>query len=155
MKIQDFLDLAEEIELKISDLYTIIAANTADPPTASQLKKMAAEEINPANILRTGKAYYEAMPDLFAGLMMDEAEVRAALEEALEHHAAFLQEKTPLLHQLQTMLEFEKRFEKIHMGASVKIEDQNLRQLIMGIRKGDHSHITMLDALIAMLRQKP
>jgi rubrerythrin len=155
MKIQDFLDLAEEIELKISDLYTIIAGNSADPPMANQLKKLAAEEINHANILRTGKAYYEAMPDLFAGLTMDEAEVRAALKEALEHQAAFLQKKPPIHHQLQTMMAFEKRFEKFHMGAAVKIEDQKLRQLFMSLRKGDHSHITMLDALIATLQEKP
>ena len=105
MNIPEFLDLATEIELMASELYKLLAANVNDPPISVQLEKLSNEEVNHANILQAGKTYYESMPDLFAGLKVDEQDARESLKEAIGHHALFLQKKAPILRQLQMMLE--------------------------------------------------
>lgn len=154
MNIPEFLDLAADIEAVVSDLYHAIAANTSDRPIAQQLEQLADEELKHANILRTGKSYYQSMPDLFVGLMMDESEVREGLKGTVALQTLFSQKRTPLLSQLQSMLEFERRFERIHMGASVKVENESMKQLFVSLSTGDHSHITILKALIDMLQGK-
>jgi rubrerythrin len=154
MNVPEFIDLAEAIELRVSSLYELAAANTSDPPIANQLKRLSREELNHANILRTGRTYYESMPDLFSGLMMDETEAQEALKKAEEYLVQFRKEKLPILSQLKVMLDYEKRFEKIHMGASVKIKDEKLKELFNGLKEGDQFHIVVLGTLIDMLRDK-
>ena len=149
-----FIDLAEAIELRISSLYELAAGNATDPPIATQRIKLAHDERNHANILRTGKVYYKSMPDLFAGLMMDEAEAREALKEAEKHLVQFRENALSIFNQLKVMLDYEKRFERIQMGASVKINDEKLKELFSGLRKGDQTHIVVLGTLIDMLRDK-
>ena len=154
MNIPEFIDLAEAIELKVSSLYELAAANISDPPIAAQLNKLANDEINHANILRTGQTYYVSMPDLFYGLTLDEPEIREALKTAEEFLIEFRKKNSPILSQLKVMLDYEKQFEKIHMGASLKIKDEKLRELFNGLRKGDQSHIVVLGTLIDMLQDK-
>jgi len=154
MNIPEFIDLAAEIEANVSSLYNAIAANTNDRPIAQQLEQLADEELKHANILWTGKGYYQSMPDLFVGLTIDESEVREGLKGTEALQKLFSQKRTSLLSQLQSMLEFERRFERIHMGASVKIENESMKRLFVSLSKGDHSHITILMALIDMLQGK-
>ena len=154
MNIPEFLDLAAEIEVNVSDLYNAIVANTSDQPIAHQLKKLANEEMKHANILRTGKSYYQSMPDLFTGLTMDETEAQEGLKKAEEYLVQFRKERLPILSQLKVMLDYEKRFEKIHMETSVKIKDEKLKELFYKLGKGDQSHVVVLGALIDMLRDK-
>jgi rubrerythrin len=154
MNIPDFIDLATDIEVNVSGLYNAVAANTSDRPIAQQLEQLADEELKHANILRTGKSYYQSMPDLFTGLTMDESEAREGLKGTEALQTLFSQKRTSLLTQLQSMLEFERRFERIHMGASVKIENESMKQLFVGLSRGDHSHITLLKALIDMLQER-
>jgi len=143
-----FLDLALELEAEISKLYELIAALSGDPPTASRLKAIASEEINHANALRRGKRYYEEYPDLFAGLTMDMNEAAAGIEELKVFRASLDRGKVPLVDSLKKLLEFERRYERIHVGVSVKIVDPTLKKLFAGLTKGDQSHILILSALI-------
>jgi rubrerythrin len=154
MNIPEFIDLAIEIELIVSDLYQLIAANTTDPPLAKQLGKLSQEELNHANILQAGKSYYAALPDLFADLAISEREAREAFKEATEHHALFFLKQTPILRQIKMMLDFERRFEKLHLDVSVKINDQALKTLFINLKKGDHSHIATLSAMLDMLKER-
>ena len=153
MNIPEFLDLAAEIEVNVSGLYRAIAANANGQPIAQQLEQLANEELKHANVLKAGKSYYQSMPDLFTGLTMDESEAREGLKGTEALQTLFSQKKTPLSNQLRSMLEFERRFERIHMGASVRIENDSMRQLFAGLSRGDHSHITLLKALIDMLQE--
>jgi rubrerythrin len=151
MDIPRFLDLAVELEAQISELYEQIADLSCDPPIAARLKAIASEELNHANALRRGKRYYEGYPDLFAGLTMDENEAWMGVEEVKIFRALLSRTKVPLVDSIKRLLEFEKRFEKVHVGASVKTADPTLKKLFTGLTKGDQSHIAILKVLIESL----
>lgn len=148
MDISKFLDLAVNLETQISKLYETIAERSGDPPIAARLKTLANEEINHANVIRIGKKYYEEYPDLFSGITMDENEAGVGLEEAKRFHASLSHGKIPLIDGLKKMLEFEEKFERIHMEASVKITEPSLRKLFVNLMGGDQSHILVLKGLI-------
>jgi len=151
MEIPKFLDLAVDLETEISKLYELIAELSGDPPTASRLKAIANEELNHANALRRGKRYYEEFPDLFAGLIMDENQAVTGIEELRVFRASLGQGKIPLADSLEKLLAFEKRYERIHIGVSVKIAEPTLKNLFAGLSKGDQSHISVLKVLIESL----
>lgn len=148
MDIVKFLDIAVDLETQISLLYDTIAERSGDPPIATRLKTLATEELNHANILRRGKRYCEELPDLFTGFTMDENEVGAGLEEAKRFHASLSHSTIPLVDRLKKMLEFEEKFERIHMGVSVKITEPSLEKLFATLMKGDQSHVLVLKGLI-------
>jgi len=151
MNIPNFLNLATELETEISRLYEQIADASGDPPIGARLKSIANEEINHANTIRSGLKYFEGLPDLFAGATMDESELRTGLEEIRRFRRSLASGKVRLLDNLQKLLEFEKRYERVHIGASMKITDPGLKQLFAGLAKGDQSHIENLKILIESL----
>lgn len=148
MDIPRFLDLASELELKISELYGTIANLSCDTPVAKRLRKLADEEIKHANILNIGKAYYKEMPDLFSGIEMDESEALKGLRDLRAYHAWPLQREYPLASQIKKMLEFEKRFERIHMGVLAEIKEPTLKKLFFDLTQGDQSHMQVLAGLV-------
>jgi hypothetical protein len=148
MDIPKFLDLALELETLISKLYTTIAELSGDPPIAKQLKILAGEEINHANAIRRGREFYEEVPDLFAGITMDETELAMGLEEARIFRAYLAQGKVPLLDGLKKLLGLETRFERIHIGASVRFTDSSMKNLFENLTISDHFHILVLKGLI-------
>lgn len=81
MNILAFLDLGADLEAHVSKLYEALASLSANAVHAKTLKSLAGDELNHAIILRTGKRYYEEMPDLFAGTKMSPGEVYAATEK--------------------------------------------------------------------------
>jgi rubrerythrin len=148
MDIPKFLDLALELETLISKIYTTIAELSGDPPIAKQLKTLAGEEINHANAIRRGREFYEEVPNLFAGITMDETELAMGLEEARIFHASLTQGKVPLLDGLKKLLSLETRFERIHIGASVKFTDSSMKNLFENLTKSDQVHVLVLKGLI-------
>jgi len=151
MDIPKFLDLAVELETQISLLYDTIAKRSGDPPIATRLIALANEEHNHANVLRRGMKYYKELPGLFTGFAMDANEAEVGLLEARIFCASLGQGKIPLIDGLKKMLELEKRFERIHMGASVTITEPSLKKLFATLTKGDQSHILVLQGLIESL----
>jgi len=148
MDIAEFLDLAVELETQISKLYELVADLSGDPPIASRLKAIAAEEINHANTIRHGKAYYEKFPELFSGINMDEKEAQAGVEELMSFLAALGRTQIPLVDSLKKLLAFEERFERVHIATSMKITEPSLKQLFATLTKTDQSHILILRGLI-------
>ena len=150
MDIPKFLELGEELETIAAKLYEELSGLTTDPAIGRQLKTLAAEELNHARIIRTGQTYYTEMPDLFTGLTLDEAEVLAIVGEARSAYAS-LAPGDRFLDRLKKMHELERRFERFHVAASLKISEPSLHKLLADMSKGDQAHITVLRQLIEML----
>jgi len=148
--IPELLLKASDLETLASKLYESLAGLSSEPDLRKWLKSLANEELNHANILNTGKKYYQEMPDVFAGTTMDDDELWAGIEEA-KRFQALLIPGFSLLRGLKKMLEFESRFEKIHLGTSVKITEPSLKKLFVNLTKGDQSHIIILKNLIESL----
>jgi rubrerythrin len=150
MDIEKFLDLGTELELKISKIYEKLAGLTNDASLSKRLMSLSGEEINHANTLRTGKNHLKEMPDLFVGVQLGDEEIRSGLDGA----GAVLSELDAGLgvsKGLKRLLELEKRFERIHLGISVKIGDPSLEKLFKTLAKGDQNHIAVLTGIIATL----
>ena len=147
MDIPEFLLMATELEKHASKLYESLATLSSDPALAKRLKSLANEEMNHASILSMGMNYYKGMPDAFSGTRMDDEELWAGIEEA-KRFQAILVPGFNLLDGLHKMLEFEKRFEKVHLDTSVKVVEPSLRKLFLDLMRGDQSHILILKELI-------
>jgi len=147
MNIPDFLTAGAELELVASKLYGTLSNLSSDPGLAKQLRSLANDETNHANIIRRGKRYHEEMPDVFSRILVEDDEVQKGIEEGNSFHALLVPGYS-LLDALKKMLEFERRFEKVHIAASVEITDPSLKRLFMGLTKSDKSHIATLSKLI-------
>lgn len=148
MDIERFLNLAAEIETQISEIYQKVATLAVDEATAKQLLKISHEEINHANSLKTGKCYLKQAPELFMSVNMSEDELNAGLADIASIQSK-LQGKILLLPALKWLLDLEKRFEIVHIGASVLIADIQLKQLFQALSKGDQNHIAKLTGMIS------
>jgi rubrerythrin len=148
--IPDFLIMAAELETLASKLYESLAGLSPGTDLARQLKSLANDEVNHANILYMGKKYYEEMPDVFSGKKIDDDELWAGIEEAKRFQALIILGFS-LPAGLKKMLHFERRFEKIHLDASVKVTEDSLKKLFIDLMKGDQSHLAILKNLIESL----
>ena len=113
MDMSRYLDLALELELEIARLYEAVAERSGDPPTSARLRSLANEETNHANTIRRGREYYQAFPDLFAGVAVEESEVARGLEDVRSFRASVAKEGVRLDAGLRNLLEFERQFERI------------------------------------------
>jgi rubrerythrin len=147
MDMPEFLLMATELEKQASKIYEALAGLSSDPALVKRLKSLANEEINHANILSMGMNYYKQMPDVFQGTTVGEEELWPALEEAKKSLALFVPGFN-LSDGLKKMLDFEKRFEKVHLNASIKMTEPSLNKLFSDLMKGDQSHILVLTELI-------
>jgi hypothetical protein len=147
MDIPEFLTMAAELEMLTSRLYESLAGLSSDGVLANRLKSLANDELNHANILHTGRKYYQEMPDVFAGITVEDDEIWAGIKEA-KRFQALLIPGCSLLDGLTKMLQFERRFEKIHVETSIKITEPSLKQLFVSLTRGDTSHIATLEELI-------
>ena len=148
MKIGKFLSLGYEIEAQISGLYEKIATMTLDVPTSKTLIKISHEELNHASTIKMGKNFLREAPDIFADVDFDETELNRGLQECHELSDR-VDENLAVLSALKGLLSLEKRFEKIHVGASVIVSDARLKQLFQALAKGDQNHIKTLEKLIS------
>jgi rubrerythrin len=148
--IPDFLIVAAELEMLASKLYLSLADLSPGSDSVRQLRSLANEEVNHANILNRGKEYYEGMPDFFSGQKIGDDELWVALEEA-KRFQALLIPGFSLLEGLERMLRLERRFEKIHMDSSVGIVEPSLKKHFVDLMRGDQSHMALLKKLIESL----
>jgi hypothetical protein len=148
MDIPRFLDLAVDLETQLSKVYEALAERCGEPPIAAQLKALANAEINHANIIRRGRRYYDELPDLFAGIIMNEIEVAAGLEEARILHTSLSHGEISFPDGLRKLLDLEKRFEKIHIEVSVRFTDSSTRRLFDSLAHSDKSQVEVLKGLI-------
>jgi rubrerythrin len=148
MDIARFLDMGTDLENRISRIYEKISSLTNDESLSKRLISLSREELNHANILRTGKNYLSEMPDLFLGVQLGDEEIQEGLEDA----GALLSELDIGLsfpEGLKRILQLEKRFEQIHLGISVEIGEPSLKKLFQALTKGDQNHVRILSEIIA------
>jgi hypothetical protein len=148
MNIEKFLTLGAELETRLSAVYEEAAVLAVDEPTSKLLKKISGEELNHAASLRMGKNYLAQAPDIFVDSNLSEEEINSGISEIDLLHTR-LRQGSLLLPALKSLLDLEKRFEKIHIGVSVLITDVHLKQLFQALAKGDQNHIAALSNLIA------
>jgi rubrerythrin len=150
MEIEKFLSLGTDLEIQISGLYEKISTLTHDNAISKQLIKISREELTHASTLKMGKSYLKEAPDIFHGVNIDEKELNQGLKECRELYDQ-IKPNSAVLPFLKSTLNFEKRFEKIHLGVSVIVSDAHLKQLFQALASGDQNHIKALQEMISAL----
>ena len=152
MEVLSFIDMGIKVENAISGLYESAAeaASVSAPDLVSELKALAREEIGHANALKMARNYASAMPDLFSVRSIDVRGIGIGLEEGASAMLSIPSGKglKPLL---EFLLDMEKRFERLHLSASVAIKDDSLKSLFLSLSKGDCDHIASLTKILADL----
>jgi rubrerythrin len=151
LDIAKFLDFGAELEMRVSKVYEKLSGLAGDESLSKRLISLSREEINHANILRTGKNYLGEMPDLFVGVRLKDEEMQKGLKDAGALLAEF---DTGLSFRegLNRILQLETEFERIHLGASVEVREPSLISLFQALTKGDQNHIRILLETIAAFR---
>jgi rubrerythrin len=152
MDILSFIDLAIKTENTISCLYETAAkaAAVSSPELVPQLKTLAHEEIGHANVLRMGRNYAAAMPDLFSQKKIDVGDAQRGFEDS-QRDMISVPSGNNLKSLLAFLLDMEERFERLHLAVSVSIADDSLKSFFVTLSKGDHTHIAILSEMIAGL----
>lgn len=150
MEIALFLELATELEMRISKVYEKMSGIADNDPLAGRLLSMLDEEINHANILRRGKDYLKEMPDVFRRVHIQEDELKKGLDES-EAFLAELDAGLSFRDGLTRLLKFEKRFERIHLNTALEVGEPSLTDLFNALMAGDQNHIRAVSEIIAGL----
>jgi rubrerythrin len=152
MDILSFIDLAIKTENTISGLYETAAkaAAVSSPDLVPQLKTLAHEEIGHANVLKMGRNYAAAMPDLFSQKKIDIAGEQRGLEDGQREMISVPSENN-LKSLLAFLLDMEMRFERLHLTVSLAIAEDSLKSLFNSLSKGDHNHIATVSRMLAGL----
>jgi len=150
LNLVELLDLGIRLEEKISACYEDLSRLCSDDALSRRLHKMAQEEINHANILRSGKQFLRKMPDVFGIELMTAGEIKGGftLAEGLQK---MIRQTSNLEDGLKLLLELEKRFEKVHFDTSIEIRDESLKKLFKDLSQEDQAHAKSLVEIISSL----
>jgi rubrerythrin len=147
LNIPDFLTVAAELEMAAAMIYETMADLSPEGGLARHLRALANDETRHASAIIMGKRYNQEMSDAFGRTKMEDKEILKGIEDG----NAFRASLTPgyaLTDGLKKMLKFERRFEKIHIAASIEITNPSLKRLFETLTKGDKSHIATLNKLL-------
>ena len=149
MNLNDFINLGIRLEETISTCYECLAGLSLDKTVSWKLNKMAQEEKNHADILRSGKKYIKMIPDAFGGPLMTLAEIKTGLRQA-QKLLRTIRQTSDLEEGLKMLLELERRFEKAHLDTSIEIRDPSLKKLFQDLSQADRIHTESLEEIISL-----
>ena len=150
MEMEQFLVQGSELETRIGRVYEKLATLTMDESKAGMLAKLAKEEFNHSSALLMGRNFLKGMPDLFLTTNLEDDDLKSGLDD-LARLEDRLKGNLSLSDALPWLLALEKKFERIHIGASVKFGDPSLKNLFQSLGQGDHNHIVLLSQMISSL----
>lgn len=150
MNLNTFIDMGIELEETISACYEGLSKLSHDETLSWRLNKMAQEEKNHANLLRSGKNYIQMIPEAFGQECMTAAEIRAGLK-LTKSLLQKIHQKPDLRSGLKNLLELEKRFEKAHLDTSIEIKEAFLKKLFQDLSQEDKTHTQSLEEMISSL----
>lgn len=147
MNIPEFLTAAAELKMVAAILYETMADLSPKGSVARHLKALGNDETRHANSITMGKRYHLEMSDAFDRTKMGDDEVQKGIKEGNALRASLMTGYT-LTKGLKKMLKFERRFEKIHIAASIESTNPLLKRLFEILTKSDKSHIATLNKLL-------
>jgi rubrerythrin len=148
MNLNEFINLGIKLEETISTCYECLEGLSSDQTVSWRLNKMAQEEKNHADILRSGKKYIKLIPDAFGVPLMTVGEIKTGLRKA-QGLLRTIRQTSNLEDGLKTLLELERQFEKVHLDTSIEIRDPSLKKLFQDLSQADKTHTQSLEEIIS------
>jgi len=144
--------LAIELENLIGEIYRLAANLSPEENIGRELARLAAEEQQHVNLLRTGQNYLTKAPEVFGQLAISEEEMLLGLKKAQELLAKIENRKLLLPQMLEELRELEREFEKIHLNTLIEIQDESLKKLFRVLAGEDEKHVERLEQLLESLK---
>jgi rubrerythrin len=140
MGLISLLDLAIELEKKIGDCYDRMSGMATDEGLQKELMKLAQQEIDHANLLRTGRNFAIKNPEFFSKGAMENTLLENCLRVISELLNQLGDGTTTLKSALSRIVALEYFCEKAHISSLVHIEETSLKQLFEGLARDDAEH---------------
>jgi len=149
MHVNEVLDLAERMEEGLSECYGSLAKLAKSDELRRGLERLAQEEIDHRNIIRTGRNYLFQAPEAFAQPAMRAEDLQEGLDRCRGLLERLEREKTTLNSALGDVFRLESIYEKVHLSTCLEINDEGLRKLFQALSQGDAEHRRSLEELVA------
>ena len=147
LNVPEFLTAAAELEMVAAMLYETMAELSPDSGMVRHLRALADDEARHANAITIGKRDHQEMSDAFGRIDLEDGELQRLIMDGNAFRAS-LKPGFILTEGLKKMLKIERRFEKIHIAASIEITNPALKRLFETLTKNDRSHIATLNNLL-------
>ena len=150
MKLAAMLDEAIGLEEKIQACYRALSRLSGDGISAD-LKAQSQEEKSHISVLKTGKNFVFRTPEAFGREAITDLEIKTGLKAAGDLETDLEAARGGFGDGARRLSDLEKKFEKVHLNASVEINDFSLKKLFEALARADAEHRQRLDRLLARL----
>lgn len=151
MNIQESIDLATQMERKMSECYEELSQFCDDESISKELMELSKEEIDHMNLLITGKNYISEAPELFELKFDREVEMKEGLNRVMILIDKIKNKKVNFIEAINDTFELEKLFEQLHLKTIVIINDTSLKNLFKALSLGDKEHKNRLIEILKRL----
>jgi rubrerythrin len=151
MFINEVLDLAEELESGLSTCYRKLAELTRDEDISERLQRLAEEEINHRDLIKTGKSYLIQAPEVFRDVRMPADELREGLEQCESLAGRLEKASMDFPVGLEALAVLESTAERAHLSVLLELSDPELERLFQALAQGDAGHRLRLERLLSDL----
>ncbi|MBC7364645.1 MAG: hypothetical protein H5U07_08950 [Candidatus Aminicenantes bacterium] len=152
MSLAKIVSLAIELENMIGEIYQLASDLSPEENIGRELARLADEEQQHVNLLRTGRNYLTKVPEVFGQPTISEEEMLLGIKKAQEVLAKIENRKLLLPQMLDELRELERSFEKIHLNTLIEVQDKNLKKLFQALAGEDKKHVERLSALLESLQ---
>jgi rubrerythrin len=148
MSLAKIVTLAIELENLVGEIYRLAANLSPEDNTGQELARLANEEQQHVNLLRTGRNYLTKAPEVFGQPAISEEEMLLGLKKAQELLVKIENRKLLLPQMLEELRELERELEKIHLNTLVETKDESLKKLFRVLAGEDEKHVERLEQLL-------
>jgi rubrerythrin len=151
MNIQESIDLATQMERKMSECYEELSQFCDDESISKELMELSKEEIDHMNLLIAGKNYVSEAPKLFELKFDREVEMKEGLNRVMILIDKIKNKRVRFAEAINDTFELEKLFEQLHLKTIIEVNDASLKNLFKALSLGDKEHEKRLIEILKRL----
>jgi rubrerythrin len=151
MNKQESIDLATQMERKMSECYEELSQFCNDESISKELMELSKEEIDHMNLLITGRNYVSEAPEIFELKFDREVEMKEGLNRVINLIDKIKNKKVNFTEAINDTFELEKLFEQFHLKTVLEVKDTSLKNLFKALSHGDNKHKKQLLGILKRL----
>jgi len=151
MNMQEIIDLATQMEGKMSKCYEELSQFCRDESISKELMVLSKEEIDHMNLLITGKNYVSEAPEIFELKSDREFGMKEGLNRVMILIDKIKNKRVRFTEAMNDTFELEKLFEQLHLKTIIEVNDTSLKNLFKALSQGDKEHKKRLIEILKRL----
>jgi rubrerythrin len=140
MTLVGLLDLAIQLEEKISEVYDLMSRKAAEEALRKELVGLCHEEVDHANLLRAARNFAVKDEEFFSQKSVESGRLQDCLKVLLELIDELDARTVTLKSALSRTVALEYFCEKAHLSGLVSIEEASLAHLFKALARDDSAH---------------